>query len=141
MGQVESPRHVNLATAVMTFVLVVEDEAIISKNIARRLKREGLEVVTAADRASAMKVFLEKNVDFLCLDVELPDGDGLDLLAEFRRTKPDLPAIVITAFTNAAIRNRAAELGVLNYITKPFSLDGLARTIKQILGLTGNQGE
>lgn len=125
----------------MAFVLVVEDESVLSRNIARRLNRDGLEVVTAPNRASAMKVFLEKNVDILCLDVELPDGDGLDLLAEFRRTRPDLPAIVITAFTNSSIRNRAAELGVLNYITKPFSLDGLARTVKQILGLTDEQGE
>lgn len=117
----------------MTSVLVIEDEAIFLRNIARYLRGQGFEVLTATTCALAMRNFLERDVDVLCLDVNLPDGNGLELLAEIRKTKPNLPTIVITASASEATRNRATELGVLAYFTKPFALEDLARTIVQIL--------
>jgi DNA-binding response OmpR family regulator len=117
----------------MTSILIVEDEVIILRNIARCLRKEGYEVLTATNRTSARQIFLERGVDALCLDINLFDGNGLELLAEIRKTVPNLPTIVVSASTCKADRDRAAELGVRAYITKPFALVDLAQAITQCL--------
>jgi DNA-binding response OmpR family regulator len=117
----------------MTSILVVEDEDIILRNIARCLRKEGYKVLTANDRASARQIFRERGVNALCLDINLPDGNGLDLLMEFRKTIPSLPTVVVSASSSKADRDRAAKLEVHAYLTKPFALADLAQAINQCL--------
>ena len=106
----------------MIHVLVVDDEATLRKNIARSLRRAGFEVIIAADGAAARQALDSSDVDVLCLDIHLPDEDGLDLLEEVRQTFPGIPAIVMTGTTNPEHRPRALRLGVENFLSKPFRL-------------------
>jgi len=122
----------------MASILIVEDEIIILRNITRALRNQGYEVLAATDCTSARQTFLERDVGALCLDINLSDGNGLELLAEFRKTIPSLPTIVVTASTSEADRNRASNLGVHAYLTKPFALVELAQAIKQCLHVAWN---
>jgi DNA-binding response OmpR family regulator len=106
----------------MVCVLVVEDEATLLKNVARSLRLAGFEVLTAETCELARSAFKNNRVDGLCLDIGLPDGDGLDLLEEIRRNAPDLPAIVISSASTPEARLRAARLGVRQFLPKPFRL-------------------
>lgn len=122
----------------MTRVLVVDDETTLLKNIARSLRGCGFEVITAADRAGAREALSRGRVDALCLDINLPDGDGLKLLEEIRVTAPDLPTIVISGAATAENRSRAAQLGVREFLRKPFLLGDLKAALAKFFGATGN---
>jgi DNA-binding NtrC family response regulator len=123
----------------VTCVLVVDDEATLLKNVARSLRAGGFEVITAPDCADARKALSRGHVDALCLDINLPDGDGLELLEEIRRTAPDLPTIVISGAATAENRSRAARLGVHEFLRKPFRLADLKVALGKFFDATGDK--
>ncbi len=114
----------------MVRVLVVDDEIDLLLGIAQILSQDGFEVVTAIDTTSARQVLSSISVDILCLDVDIPDGDGLDLLEEVRLTAPDLPAIVMSGNATPERRSRAAQLGVEEFLAKPFGFRKLSVLVK-----------
>jgi len=116
----------------MALVLVVDDEATVLKNMAHSLRRAGFEVLTAADCANARAILSRKAVDALCLDIILPDGNGLDLLEEVRQIAPGLPAIVMSSAFTPENRSRAARLGVEDFLPKPFPLTALKATLDKL---------
>ncbi len=106
----------------MIRVLVVEDEATLRKNIDRSLRQEGFEVLIAPDVAAARQALEGSQFDIVCLNINLPDGNGLDLLEEARTAHPDLPAIIISGAATPEDRLRAKHLGVQGFLDKPFRL-------------------
>lgn len=123
----------------VTCVLVVEDETTLLKNIARSLRAGGFEVITALDCADAREALRRGHIDALCLDINLPDGDGFMLLEEIRRTAPDLPTIMISGAATAENRSRAAQLGVREFLGKPFLLGDLKAALAKFFNATGNE--
>jgi DNA-binding NtrC family response regulator len=115
----------------MVRVLVVDDEIDLLLDIAQSLSQDGFEVVTAIDTSSARQALSRISVDILCLDVDMPDGDGLDLLEEVRLTAPDLPAIVMSGNATPERRLRAAQLGVEEFVEKPIGFRKLKVLVKQ----------
>jgi DNA-binding NtrC family response regulator len=115
----------------MVRVLVVDDEATLRKNIARSLRRAGFEVITAADGAGARQALGGSDVDVLCLDIYLPDENGLELLESIRRTSPKIPTIVMSGTATPEHRSRAVRLGVEEFLSKPFSLSKLRVLVEQ----------
>ena len=115
----------------MVRVLVVDDEADLLLGIAESLSQDGFEVVTAIDTNSARLTLSRISVDILCLDVDMPDGDGLDFLQEICLTAPDIPAIVMSGNASAERRLRAAQLGVESFLAKPFGFRELKVLVKQ----------
>jgi DNA-binding NtrC family response regulator len=119
--------------AIMTRVLVVDDEATVLKNIGRSLRRSGFEVVTAMNCQDAKSAFEQYKFDALCLDIVLPDGDGLVLLEEVRQFAPSLPTIVISSAVTAENKRRADRLGVLSFLPKPFRLAELKEALVKFI--------
>jgi DNA-binding NtrC family response regulator len=115
----------------MVQILVVEDEKGLLKNIEKSLKKNGFGVLTALDADAARKAFHENKVDCLCLDIHLPDIDGLDLLEEFRESHPGVPAIVMSSSTTHETKLRAEEHEVLGFLFKPFRLSELTGILVQ----------
>ncbi len=115
----------------MVRVLVVDDEVDLLLPIAQSLSQDGFEVVTAIDTTSARQTLSRISVDILCLDVDMPDGDGLDFLEEVRLSAPDLPAIVMSGNASSERRLRAAQLGVESFLAKPFGFRELKVLVKQ----------
>lgn len=115
-------------------ILIVEDEPILLKNIAASLRREGYEVMEAKSGADAWKILSLASIDFLILDVGLPDYDGLDLLMAIRTIHPRLPAIVMTARDTPEVESRAIASGASVFFTKPVVLRVLKEEIRNIEG-------
>lgn len=105
----------------MNSILIVEDDAALSNGIVLALKNDNCAFVQAYDLAAAKKQIKSNSFDLIILDVNLPDGKGLDLLADIRRTL-DIPVIVLTANDLETDIVTGFELGADDYITKPFSL-------------------
>lgn len=105
----------------MKNILIVEDDVALSNGIVLALKDDNCSFAQAYDIAAAKKQIKSNSFDLLILDVNLPDGNGLDLLADFRRTLA-LPVIILTANDLETDIVTGFELGADDYITKPFSL-------------------
>ncbi len=120
-------------------VLVVEDETSISEPLAEHLAREGFDPEVAGTLAEASAAYEDGELDFLLLDVMLPDGDGRDLCREIRRHS-DVPIIMLTARGEEVDRIVGLELGADDYVVKPFSAGELVARMRAIMrrGRAGN---
>jgi len=114
-------------------ILTIEDDPAIRRGIVDSLKATGY-VVWQAERADeGVRMSLGKPCDLVLLDLVLPGGDGLDVLAEIRREKPTLPVIVLTARGEEYDRVRGLRLGADDYVVKPFSVDELLARVEAVL--------
>jgi DNA-binding response OmpR family regulator len=116
----------------VTTVLVVDDEAIVRDVVARYLRREGFEVLEAADGDAARAAVLGGGPDLVVLDVMLPGVDGLEL-CRWIRGRSDVPVIMLTARGEESDRIVGLELGADDYVTKPFSPRELAVRVRTVL--------
>ena len=126
----------------MTKVLVVDDEKLIVKGIRFSLEQDNMEVDCAYDGEEAMSKAKEKEYDVILLDVMLPEEDGISILKKLR-TRPDtrkLPIIMLTARSEERDELQGFDLGVDEYISKPFSPKILVARVEAILRRTGQTG-
>lgn len=105
----------------MNQVLIIEDDISLSNGIVLALKSDDFSFVQAYDLAAARQLLADLQVDLIILDINLPDGNGLDLLADLRK-RGTVPVIVLTANDMETDIVTGFELGADDYITKPFSL-------------------
>jgi len=123
----------NADTTTSTTVLVVEDDAAIRMGLVDALGFEGHHVLQAIDAPTGTEAALRSNCDMVLLDLMLPGGDGLSVLKEIRRLKPDLPVIILTARGREADRVRGLHLGADDYVVKPFSVRELLARVQAVL--------
>ena len=115
-------------------ILIVEDEALFARATKKRLERAGHQCSIAADLASARAMLRSTRPDLVLLDLRLPDGNGLDFLAEFSSNENErLPTIVLTAFGEIGDAVQAMKQGALDYLRKPIDLDELQLAVDQAL--------
>lgn len=115
-------------------ILVVEDEALFARATKKRLERAGHHCSIAADLADARARVRVARPDLVLLDLRLPDGNGLDFLAEFSSNESErLPTIVLTAFGEIGDAVQAMKQGALDYLRKPIDLDELQLAVDQAL--------
>lgn len=114
-------------------VLLVEDDDLIASGIVAGLEALGIAVEHAACGAAAVAAHGENTFDALVLDLGLPDGDGLDVLAEIRAVERDVPVLILTA--RDGIEHRIAGLngGGDDYMVKPFDLRELAARLHALI--------
>lgn len=105
----------------MQKILLLEDDGALGRGICLALKDAQTELVLCCDLAQARQAWAEGAFDLLILDVNLPDGSGLDFLRQVRQTSP-VPAILLTANDLEMDIVTGLESGASDYITKPFSL-------------------
>ena len=106
----------------MKRILLLEDDISLGKGIAMALSGEGRTVVRAERLDQAEQLLDQEPFSLLILDINLPDGSGLDLLRRLRRQGRWFPAILLTANDLETDIVSGLELGADDYITKPFSL-------------------
>src|SRR5947209_10374479 len=111
-------------------ILVVDDEQMIRWTLSEALRGWGYEPVAVATVADALTSFDSEQPAAVLLDINLPDGSGLDVLREIRTHQPDAVVIMITA--NVMIDDTIAALrgGAYDFISKPINLDELQVTIR-----------
>lgn len=122
-------------------ILVVDDEMRMRKLVRDFLVRQDYEVLEAADGEEALDVFYaEKNIALMILDVMMPRMNGWDVVREIRQTSK-LPIIMLTAKSDEADELLGFELGVDEYISKPFSPKILVARVEAILRRANKIGE
>ncbi len=109
-------------------VLVVEDDIEVATSLRLLLEREGYEVEVAMSIAQARSL-LSRKMDIMLLDWRLPDGEGIELLKELRKTS-DLPVLMVTARVEVIDRVLGLEIGADDYITKPVEPRELLARVK-----------
>jgi len=116
-------------------VLVIDDEQLIRRLIARRLTADGYTVLEAENGKLAVER-AGNGVDLAILDYRLPDLDGLTVLKQIRQIDPDLLVILLTAYASVETAVEAMKLGAYHFMNKPFDLDALAALVEQALETT-----
>src|ERR1039458_547582 len=105
----------------MARILVVDDQEMIRDSLAATLVREGHEVIAAGDGpAAGSKLSSRDRFDLLISDMKMPKMTGIELLAEAKRLRPDMPVVLMTAFATVSTAVEAMKLGAYDYIQKPF---------------------
>jgi DNA-binding response OmpR family regulator len=106
-------------------ILIVEDEPRIRDFLTRAFRAEGFTATAVADGNAGVHQATAGEYDLVVLDLLLPGLNGLEALSEIRRHQPDLPVLILSARADLATRLRGFELGAVDYLAKPFSLDEL----------------
>lgn len=114
-------------------ILLVEDEASLAYGLTFNLQEEGYRVTWAKDGREALEFFEQQKFDLIILDIMLPYFDGFQVAEKIRLNSPQLPILVLTARAAAKDRVRGLEIGVDDYIAKPFHLPELLLRINGML--------
>jgi chemosensory pili system protein ChpA (sensor histidine kinase/response regulator) len=119
-------------------VMVVDDSITVRKVTTRLLERNGFKVLTAKDGIDALGQLQESVPDMMLLDIEMPRMDGFELATHVRSDAQlkHVPIIMITSRTGDKHRERAREIGVNNYLGKPYQENELLDSIHRIIGVS-----
>jgi CheY-like chemotaxis protein len=117
-------------------VLVVDDEADIVSTVKYRLEFNEFEVVTATNGKEGLEKAASEKPDIILLDISMPVMNGHEMLERLKNSPDikDIPVIVVSAFSDAKDIAKAAELGIADYVTKPFDYTDLMGKITNALG-------
>ncbi len=118
-------------------ILVVDDEASIRELLAKTLALAEYAVDTATDGNIALARLRDEAMacDLAIVDLKMPDMDGLMLIRQMKRLRPDLPVIIITGFSTEVSAIEAVNLGVAGYLTKPFRVPQVLAAAAKALGV------
>ena len=116
-------------------ILVVDDSVTVRKVTSRFLERQGFTVALAKDGIDAIEILQEMSPDLMLLDIEMPRMDGFEVATQVRHNRrlKHLPIIMITSRTGEKHRERAFEIGVNDYMGKPFQEKQLLEKIESLL--------
>ncbi len=114
-------------------ILIVDDEEVLRDVLEAVLRREGFDVLMAASGEEALSVLDHEDVDCVILDVMLPGISGIDTLRAIRISNPELPVVVITAFSSIDGAIEAMKRGAFHYIPKPFKNEEVVFTVNKAL--------
>jgi two-component system, NarL family, invasion response regulator UvrY len=119
----------------MTRVLIVDDHEIVRRGLKQILLDEfkELEVGEAGDGRQALEAVHKKSWDVVLLDINMPGRSGLEVLEDFRRLRPEMPVVVLTAFPEADFAIRSFKLGASGYVNKQSASDELLAALRKAL--------
>ncbi len=125
----------------MATILIVDDEPNIRNNLATFVRGLGHDVEVAPDGPAALAALERKAADVVLTDVRMAGMDGLALLQEIRRRRPESVVVVMTAYATVAGAVEAMRAGAYDYLVKPFSLDSVAMLLTRVLEVSGLRRE
>lgn len=122
----------------MAKILIVDDEPKICELIAKYAAFEGYETETAADGMQAVQLCRQKDYDLIIMDVMMPELDGFSTCREIRKTK-NIPVIMLSARGEEYDKIHGFELGIDDYVVKPFSPKELMMRVKVVIDRNGGR--
>ncbi len=114
-------------------ILIVEDDVDLRETLGRALSREGYQVSFAGDGSEAISVVKQRPYDLVIVDLVMPKMGGIKMLEELRNLGLTVPSIVITAFGDRFLYQRAMELGASEFLLKPVKLVEVYRAVRGVL--------
>ncbi|MDX1326070.1 MAG: response regulator transcription factor [Arenibacter sp.] len=115
-------------------ILVIEDNPMVVKSLEFKLTKEGYEVITALDGRSAIEELKTTSFDLILTDLMLPFVSGSQLIEHIKKNYPNTPIIVLSTATQEDIITDAFNMGVDDFISKPFSPNELSLRVKRSIG-------
>lgn len=112
-------------------VLVIDDEALVRDVVARMVEDLGYAVLTAADGHTGLDIVEHQPVDAVLVDLSMPQMSGTDVVSALRQRRPGLPVVVCSGYDRAGTGSAGADA----YLSKPFRIDALERTLAKLLPL------
>jgi two-component system nitrogen regulation response regulator GlnG len=113
----------------MPTLLVIDDEQSVRYSFRRVFEADGVTVLTAATGAEGLQVLRAQAPDVIVLDLQLPDGSGLDFFRDIRTLAPRRPVLFITAHSTTDAAIEAMKQGAFDYLVKPVDLDRLSQLL------------
>jgi two-component system response regulator FlrC len=114
-------------------VMVVDDEPMVRRSLARAIQRTGVEVVTAADGREALAKFREIRSPLVFADVRMPGMDGFALMRSLKHLAPETAVVLITGFDAGEIAAQARQEGAKAVLAKPFTSDAVSALLSEAL--------
>jgi DNA-binding response OmpR family regulator len=116
-------------------VLAVDDESDILLIVRTALESAGMDVRTASNGRDALTTADEFAPDLIVLDVMMPEMDGFEVVRHLRENEKtqDIPVVMLTGVSDSQRVKQALDSGVARYIVKPFDIEELLRTVRQVL--------
>jgi len=112
-------------------IIVLEDDLVVRKSLEQQLRYKRYDVASATAIAEAQELLTKDNFDLMIVDVRLPDGNGIDLLKQLQ-TRPSKPLVVmVSGFGTVDLAVECMSNGAFTFLTKPFSPEQLAVTLKK----------
>jgi CheY-like chemotaxis protein len=120
-------------------ILVVDDEPDVPELFRQRFRREARQgeyvlhfAASGEEALDRLAGAIEPQLIAMLSDINMPGMDGIELLREVKRTRPDLPVMMVTAYGDNDRRRRAAEYGAMEFIAKPVDFDRLKEQLRQL---------
>jgi DNA-binding NarL/FixJ family response regulator len=120
----------------MIKVLVADDHAIVRRGL-RQILAETTDIVLAGEASTPQEIIQkvrDERWDVVVLDINLPGGNGLELLAEIRRERPGLPVLILTVYSEEQYAVRAIRAGAAGFLTKESAPDKLIEAVRKVAG-------
>ncbi|HLV00025.1 MAG TPA: response regulator [Acidobacteriota bacterium] len=117
-------------------VLVIDDEEAVRTVLKRALEREEFRVETVASGEEALAKLQDGGPDIIILDLKMPGMDGPEVLRHIREQKEDVPVIILTAYPESTLMERAMQYGPITLLSKPASPDLVVATVRKALPST-----
>jgi two-component system NtrC family response regulator len=117
----------------MDTILIVDDEKNYLLVLEALLGPQGYEIITVNNAHDALRSVREADLDLVITDVKMPGMNGIELLEECKKIKPELPVIIMTAYGSIEMAVDAMKKNAYDYITKPFQNEQLKLTVKKAL--------
>jgi two-component system response regulator RegA len=120
----------DVTTSVDNSLLIVDDDKAFLTRLARAMEQRGYAVRTADTVADGFRAIRDKAPAFAVIDMRLGDGNGIELLAELNRARPDARGIVLTGYGNIATAVTAVKMGAFDYLAKPADADDIDAALR-----------
>ncbi len=114
-------------------ILIVDDEKNVRLTLKRCLDEEGFDIDIAINGEEALKEILSNNYDLVLLDLKMPGMDGMEVLREVREKSNNVNIIIITAYGTVEKAVEAMKLGVIDFLSKPFTPEDIRKIVKSVL--------
>jgi two-component system response regulator AtoC len=119
----------------MHHILIVDDNVKLCHGLSRNFTQYEYTCFSAHDTSSALRIFLDEEIDLVLLDVRLGEENGLDLMQQLRELNHNLPVIMITAFATVEAAVQSIKFGAFDYIQKPINFKKLLKIVENALQL------
>lgn len=134
---VGGPTASGLAPGRRPRILVVDDDEGIRENVAELLESQDYGVVSAKDAAEAMEILGSEEVDLLLTDFQMPGANGVELIEAARKTRQELPAILMTGYLSVYEQLDQERRKRVTLLRKPFEPDEILRVVDEGLAQSG----
>jgi excisionase family DNA binding protein len=114
-------------------ILVVDDDETICSLFQDTLEEAGHAITTASESSKALELIKEQDYDLVLLDLKMPEIDGAEIFRQIRKSKPELPVIIITGYPDSDLMMKALAYGPFGVMKKPFNDSDILNAVNNYL--------